>query len=328
MSDRLTLHETISTIFSDIQNGTEEEITSIRSQISQIESLVIDAIGSLHESFEAVSGDTQEQMTLMSALMADIIDYGPDAKMELNIFQKAEESSEVLKDLIETLMTSSKNNLRALTKMDAMREQMNQMMVSAAKSEDAINAIAILAEEDSIDVEKLKTLTKKASDAQNLHVKQANKATALYKEMHDLVDDIASADMDEVYASKGKVEEILNHLYQINDLISNCRTEVTMVNGRIRQSLGVAIRSLQFEDIVSQSLGHTTLHLDRMEGFVLHLSQGLAAIEVVEGMSLDDYEAQVAAIHAEMLSYRDKLRLEDKNPVSQESMDEGDIDLF
>ncbi|MDX8389262.1 MAG: hypothetical protein R8M38_02110 [Mariprofundaceae bacterium] len=328
MSDHLQLHERVSTVFVDIHDGVEDEVSAIRSQIGQIQKLVVDAIASLHDSFEAVNGDTQEQMTLMSALMADIIDYGPDAKMELNIFQKAEESGNVLKELIEVFMASSKNNLYALTKMDAMREHLNQMVRSANVSQEAIDKITCLAEAGEVDIDVLKQLTSQASKAHKLHIKQASKASSLYQEMHTLIDEVASRDMEDVFASKGKVEEILNHFYQINDLISNCRADVNMVNSRIRKHLGVAIRSLQFEDIVSQSLGHTTLHLDRMEGFVLHLSKGLAAIKVSENMTVDEYSMQVAAIHAEMLNYRKELRLEEKNPVSQESMDEGDIDLF
>ena len=325
MSDHIetTLSQSMTSVLRDIQESMSGEVAAIRSQTDQVESLLKDAIASLHESFASIHTSSDQQMTTMTALMMDVTGAGDDH----NIFQKAEKASEILSYLIDTLLLSGKNNLRALTIMDTMQKRMQMMLAMEKTQGDLIEQLCACTESDDVDVAQVRQLSARIREEQEKQVAYTAATRARFKKTHHLIDTIASKDMDEVFAAKAKVEEILNHFFQINEIVSASRVEVNQVNAELRKHLGSAIRALQFEDISTQSLGHMDLHLSRMSGMMTILTDGLEGLDEPD-IPADEYIGRISAIHAAMLAYHQTLQLEDSNPVSQDSMDEGDIDLF
>jgi len=318
-----TLSQSITSVLRDMQESMTGEVDAIRSQTAQVESLLKDAIASLHESFGAIHTASDQQMKTMTAMMMEVVGANDDK----NIFQKAENASDILTGLIETLLLSSKNNLRAVTAMDKVSKQL-QSMISMGQDKDAlISQLCACSEAEQVDVALLRSLSGQIRDKQNEQTEFAAKIMVGFKKTHQLVDSIASKDMDEVFAAKEKVESILNHFFQINTIVTDSRVKVNQVNADMRQHLGSAIRALQFEDISTQSLGHTDRHLGRMSGMIAILTEGLEGLEQSD-ITDAAYVERIAEIHSAMSAYHQTLQLEDSNPVSQESMDEGDIDLF
>jgi len=216
--------------------------------------------------------------------------------------------------------------------MDATKRRLIKLMSISEEQIDIGEQLIACCEGDAPDPVAVRNLAKKLQRTEKKQLAYVSETMTKFKETHRLIDEIASKDMDEVFASKAKVETILRHFFQINDVVSESRTTVSQVNAEIRKHLGAAIRALQFEDISRQSLGHTARHLDRMEGMISILTDGLKGLNQDDvdrnDISIDDYVLRIAAIHTAMLSYHQALQLEDTNPVSQESMDEGDVDLF
>jgi len=317
---------TVAQVFQDIENGVEDEIGSIRVQVEQIQQLLIDAISALHDGFQGVNNDSSQQMALISVLMAQTVKQ--DDAAGLNIFQRTEDASKILTNIVEMLMSSGRNNLRALETMDALNTKMNKVVDGMETSKRVFQEMEALAQGEQVDMAKMRELIDRAHVQHEVDVETMKLASHSFTETHRLIDEVASRDMDDVFESKSQVEEILKHFYEINDLISTCRADLTQVNGSMRQNLGKSVRALQFEDIVSQSLGHTRLHLDRMEGFVMRLAQGLSSIDIKELASINDYAVRIADIHAEMMMYKRDLALDEKNPVTQTNMDEGEVELF
>lgn len=314
---------TMSAVFRDMQESVFAEVGAIRSQTDQIKLLLEDAIASLHEAFGSIHSATDDQMKTMTDLMMQVV----GAENEQNIFQQAESASEILTDLVDTLLHSSKNNLRALTAMDAMRTRLEQREELEQQENATIEKLLSCTKAESVDVDVVRELAMKLREQQKQQSAFTDKTMEIFKKTHYLIDNIASKDMEEVFTSKGKVEKIVQHFFEINTFVSNSRSTVAQVNADIRQHLGAAIRALQFEDISRQSLGYTDRHLDRMEGMLSILTDGLKGLDQSD-ISMEEYTARVAAIHIAMMEYHQALQLEDTNPVSQESMDEGDVDLF
>ncbi len=322
-SNEAKLSQSMTVVLRDMQESMSGEIKAICSQTNQVESLLKDAISSLHDAFESIHTASDQQMKTMTALMMDVT----GANGEQNIFQKAEDSSQILTRLINALLLSSKNNLCALTAMDVMQKRMHTMLTNEGEQRDLIRRIGVCSDADVIDVKALRDLVAQLREKQAEHLDYATATVSKFRKAHHLIDTIASKDMGEVFAAKEKVEEILKHFFQINEMVTDCRVEVNQVNADMRQHLGSAIRALQFEDIATQSLGHTDRHLGRMAGMVAILTDGLDGLDQPD-ITIEDYVMRIAAIHAAMAAYHQTLQLEDSNPVSQESMDEGDIDLF
>jgi len=318
-----TLSQSMTSVLRDMQESMSGEVDAIRNQTEQVEALLKDAIASLHDSFGAIHTASDQQMKIMTSLMMDVT----GANDENNIFQKAENSSELLTRLIDALLLSSKNNLRALTAMDVMQKRMNTMLSNEGEQRDLIRRIGDCSEADVIDAALLRGLVAQLHDKQAEHLDYATETVAKFVKAHRLIDKVASKDMGEVFSAREKVEEILTHFFQINEIVTESRVQVNQVNAEMRQHLGAAIRALQFEDISTQSLGHTDRHLGRMAGMIAIVTDGLDGLDQPD-ITIEEYVSRIAAIHAAMSAYHQTLQLEDSNPVSQESMDEGDIDLF
>ena len=318
-----TLSQSMTSVLRDMQESMSGEVDAIRNQTAQIESLLKDAIASLHESFGSIHEASEQQMKAMTAMMMEVVGANDDK----NIFQKTENASEILTGLIETRLLSSKNNLRTLTAMDKICKQL-QVMISIGQEKDAlITQLCACSESEQVDVALLRSLSGQLRDKENEQSEFSSRLMAKFKKTHQLIDCIGSKDMDEVFEGKEKVESILNHFFQINTIVTSNRIKINQVNTEIRQHLGSAIRALQFEDISTQSLRHTDRHLGRMAGMIAILTDGLEGLEKSDTTD-ETYVDRIAAIHSAMDTYHQTLRLEGNNPVSQDSMNEGDIDLF
>ncbi len=317
------LSQSMSAVFHDMQESVLSEVGAIRSQTDQIKSLLEDAIASLHDAFGSIHSATNDQMNTMTALMMQVV----GAENDKNIFQQAESASQILTDLVDTLLLSSKNNLRALTAMDVLRIRLEQMEEMDKQKNATMEKLLLCVESDSMDAGTMQQFAIQLREQQQQQADFSRETMFVFKKTHALIDKIASKDMDEVFASKAKVEQIVQHFFDINTFVSNSRSTVTQVNAGIRQHLGSAIRALQFEDISRQSLGYTDRHLERMEGMLSILTDGLKGLEQSD-ITMEEYTSRVSVIHITMMEYHQALKLEDTNPVSQESMDEGDVDLF
>ncbi len=321
--NELPLTQSMTAVLHDMQESMSGEIAAIGNQTAQVESLLKDAIASLHEAFEAIHDASDQQMKTMTAMMTDVA----GANEGQNIFQKAEHASDILTGLIDTLLLSSKNNLNALTTMDVVQKRLRVVVSMENEQEDLIMQLCDCSAAEELDATKVRKLIEHLRDTQTAENTYVSETMLQFKKTHRLIDKAASKDMDEVFAAKDKVEEILKHFFQINAVVTDSRVKVNQINAEMRQHLGSAIRALQFEDISTQSLGHTDRHLGRMTGMIEILTDGLKRLDQSD-ITIETYILRIAEIHAAMAAYHQTLQLEDSNPVSQESMDEGDIDLF
>jgi len=328
MTQEPKLQRELEMLLDDVSHGMESEIILIKEQIYQIKSLLSDAIGSLHDSFASINNHSSQQMKLFSSMMSEIVDVSEASGKAHNIFQHVAVAEAVLTQLLDMLMKDSGKSLKVVSGMTETVQQMHQAVSSEKKVSELLAEINRAVNSDNPDMDKIRQLSAAAQKQQvDLLKRQKEVGNTCFK-AQVLASKLASRDMKKVYAAKANVEEILAHLNRTNALISECRTQSNNINAELNQQLGSAIRALQFEDIVAQSLGHTDLHLERMDGFVTRVATGIAELHSKGDTTLDEYVAELGRLHEEIMEYRNSLKLEAVNPVSQENMDEGDVELF
>jgi len=318
-------HTAIDAAFDDVADGVVDELTGIQAQISQIELLLKDAIASLYEGFEGISEESTVQMKVMSQLMSQAVSSHDDTP---NIFQRTESAAKLLKHLVDISIEGSRESLNALKMMEGLHYHMGSVLKKEKKMQGMLQQMDDLLSAETPDIAAIQHVVADMKQDQASNAEVIGKVHEAMLDSYIAIKDLAARDMTDVYQAKSEVEELLEHFHAITDYLSNCRSDISACNGRMRQHLGVAIRALQFEDITNQSLGHTRLHLDRMEGFVVRMTQGLANIDLQDTDGIDGYAEKIKAIHADMMEYRTELALDERNPVSQQNLDEGDVDLF
>ena len=93
--------------------------------------------------------------------------------------------------------------------------------------------------------------------------------------------------------------------------------------------MNMALRSLQFEDMINQLTGHMDSRLDSIDGLVCTLSKFHKDLDTVKRDQLEgqfeDYMERLRATSREALQTSGVTR---RSPVHQASMDSGDIELF
>jgi len=324
----MELQDAVTSVLNDIESGVTDELGAIRKQTGQIQCLLRDAIAALHESFESLDGDASELMSMMSTLMMEAVGQSNENPEELNIFQRTEHVGKTLAQLVEMIMQSSRNDLRELEYMGELRTPMDRLVKDMQKSRKLLNRLDKMASGGTVDADQLKHLTGEIKAEHEACEEAVNEAMQPFSKLHKLVVKAASREMNEVFKSRSSVEEIIRHFNSINDLISSCRSGVNTLSANMRKDLGAAVRALQFEDIVSQSLGHTELHMDRMEGFARILAKNASGMDEVRADNIVEYTGRLRLLQDEVAAYRKDLLLEETNPVSQQNMDEGDVELF
>ncbi len=328
MKNESKLQEAIETLLKDVDESMGSEIVTIKGQVHQVKALLSDAIVSLHESFYGIDDRSADQMKLFSTMMAEVVTDPDSSGSEKNIFQHIEQTAVALTELLDSLIQDSKKSLTALTNMNEMATHMRSSLSEAEKTSELLNRIHILASEENPDMDQIRDLSCNAIAMHDAMFAETKIAQGLCRLTKLVVDEVSKKDMAAVFSSKAKVEEMVEYLNQASNAISKCKTDADSVNAEMKQHMGDAIRALQFEDIVSQSLSHTDLHLDRMEGFVSRLSSGLSKLREESGLGLQAYADGIGTLREEIMSYRKGLRLEESNPVSQQSMDKGEVELF
>jgi methyl-accepting chemotaxis protein len=134
---------------------------------------------------------------------------------------------------------------------------------------------------------------------------------------------MASQDLTFALESKQKVEDIIQTMEQQNVSRMQAIGALGGSAASVDALVGRAITALQFQDMVSQLLGHVLRRVDTLDSALHHIDS--------LGRSLD---AQSAATILQSEQGRIIAALKDigaqttNNPVGQKAMTKGDIELF
>ncbi len=143
-------HAAIDNAFDDVADGVEEELSGIRNQISQIESLLKDAIASLYEGFEGISDESKVQMTLMSDLMSQAVSSHDDTP---NIFERTESASNLLKRLVDISIEGSRGSLKSLKGLEGLNHHIREWANAENTMKDLVVDMQALVNADVPDIQ-------------------------------------------------------------------------------------------------------------------------------------------------------------------------------
>ena len=342
--------------FCDVNHSTVNIIGALKQEMIQIRQVVAESVSMLSDSFQSIRGDAQAQHdivinTVNKMHSASDVEDDEDAsasagqqhddKDSISIQRFIEETSIVLMHFVGILIESSKTGMDIVTKIDQIYEQMESIFkvlteiraiadqtnllalnaaIEAARAGDAGRGFAVVADE----VRKLSI----NSNNFNEQIKgMIGKAQATIHEARDLVGQSASKDMNIYLSGKAKVDAMMESLEKFNNYLGESLSEISTINGGLSQRTAVAVRSLQFEDIVRQVAEHAEVKIGQVETFMNDLSVELGNMD-----SFPNEQESVAHIRKMWADASTELKHMSENPVrkttSQQSMTEGEVELF
>jgi methyl-accepting chemotaxis protein len=302
--------------------------------LDQVQALLADAIEKLLESFSGMQNLIHSQQELAQGLMAS--HNSQDSNDTGNFLA---EITATFQQLIVTIVNNSKVGLELVEKMDVVSEKVGEILnvladidgiskqtnllalnaaIEAARAGEYGRGFAVVADE----VRKLSSRSEQFSQQIRTTVSGVKEAIGTAESS---IAQMASLDMGFAVESKQKVGEALDRAQKINAHMSVVIEQQAKMSREVDVVVGRAISSLQFQDMVGQLLQHSNARIlsmekawHRMGDWSKEAGQGRAA----SPGKIVKMRAEIGDIFAKVEA------MSERNPVRQEKMATGDIDLF
>ena len=193
--------------------------------------------------------------------------------------------------------------------------------IEAARAGEHGRGFAVVADE-------VRNLSERSTAFNEQIRKLAHSSKESIAKVRDTVSHMASRDLDRSREARAEAAGMLSQVAAINASLGDGMREVSMCGHAIDASVADAVRSLQFEDIATQSLGSAVTHLERLATInkeavalqeLLHRSGGATDNELLSALRL---------IGNRLRDQRTEWERPPHKPVAQQNMGAGTVELF
>jgi methyl-accepting chemotaxis protein len=315
----------------------EEQLGSGRDEIVQTQKLFLEAIGQLIGSFHDITLQAREQQRIAVGLATGgtTVSEGADGQDFTRAFDEfVKETSNTLEffvnatvqnaklamglfELIEKVRGHATAIQGALGEVTAIAKQTDLLAlnaaIEAARAGDSGRGFAVVADE----VRVLSMRTTEFSRQIHNHIESMHAASG---GAEHAIADIASRDMNVALHSKRRVAAMLNGIGAVHAQMVETAGQLARRTEKLEHDVNAVVTNMQFQDMVTQLLGHVTKRIDAVSAVTRKAAPLLdpTTDEHVRAAAQGDLDAAVVAAR----------ELTAKNPVRQGSMQTGEIELF
>lgn len=326
--------ELLLSLSDEISEQVKNETAKLQEDLNRINSLLADSITVLQENFVKITQKTEVQSKNIRYLINSLCDVNNNEEEKLLLTHFAESTSTVVQFFFNMLAEIKDESLATIDRINDMEnnfesisatlDQVNRLSeqthllanntaIQSAQAGASDLGFGIVADQ----VRALSLSSNKLNTDMGDQIQQfKNQMTSLSVAANKAV----SLDMTTAIAHKQSIQNIV---LQISD--QNASTQITLdsidntanfIDGELNNS----IRALQYEDIVSQLSSHIHERLHHVNELSSMLGQVVRAEEQGE-QEIEMLQKKLALNRA-----NNQQRLE--HAIAQESMDEGDVELF
>jgi methyl-accepting chemotaxis protein len=330
--------------FHYLMGNTENEICrqfdGLQIELEQIKTIQGDAIAGLFESFTGLETESRSQSEIMSNLVTGMQGQTEEGA---GIQKLATEAAELVKMFVESIVSMNDGSLELVSAMNQLDDQIREIekllgeiegissqtnllalnaAIEAARAGEAGRGFAVVADE-------VRSLSERSNHfSEQIRAQYAGSRTSM-EHASRVVGRMASQDMCITLNSKDRVAEMMDEVKQINAELAVKLRHVLEKSDGIGEKVGIAVRSLQFEDMTRQLIEHMekrfeTLH--RFMGAVTQLRKDMASISEQEIESI--YEQTASQMHTVLEDAQQSSEKTDHKPIDQHDMENGSVELF
>ncbi|MEW5771106.1 MAG: methyl-accepting chemotaxis protein [Pseudomonadota bacterium] len=301
-------------------------------ELSRVKDLLHEAIGQLIASFGAMNSHILAQRDLAISIVSGITgksegkeepgfsDFVLDTSRTMEAFvDNTVNTSKIAMGLVETMERVSSEVtavLSILGEIEAIAKQTNLLAlnaaIEAARAGEAGRGFAVVADE----VRALSQRTNQFSHEIRDHMDEVH---ASLNVAHEAIHAVASMDMNFALTSKQRVQETMVRIGRENVSMAEAAKSIEVHADSVGREVNVAVTALQFQDMTSQLIGHAQV---RIKALLAAAEESAAAFGAADNVAAGLAGARQ---HMHALAEVDKVYL---NPVKQDTMSSGDVELF
>jgi methyl-accepting chemotaxis protein len=315
------------------------QFDAINDEVERVQTLLSQAISQLTASFQGMHQRTAEQRDLALSVGHGAVS---NDRAAVGIEDFVADTSAVMQQVVDSIVNNAKVSMEIVEQIDGIARHTTDVQVilseigsiakqtnllalnaaiEAARAGEAGRGFAVVADE----VRDLSSRTGQFSQQINSLMQSMQKAVHGTEEA---IKKMASQDMNFALESKQRVEGILVSTERLNRARESALVRMGDAAAGVAQEVQKAVVGLQFQDIVSQLMGHVQRRVAAMEGVMAHLS---AMAHTLPKEAADPLAAaQALRREAENVtrSLSGLTTATANNPVRQSEMSQGAIELF
>lgn len=317
------------------------QIAEIRGEIVRVQGIFAEAIDKLVTSFHSIS----ELVNRQQELGMQIISRGGEGNDSLAEFEAfAVKTSETMRHFVEGVVENARSAMTLVEMTDRITSQMGAVRgmlgeiegiakqtnllalnaaIEAARAGEAGRGFAVVADE-------VRDLSGRTSHfSQQIRHSLGNMQLTI-EATENAINQMAAQDMTFALTSKDDVEKAMVGIEDINHRTGVVVSELSQIASQVEMSVGQAVMSLQFQDMVTQLLGHVSRRLDVLDEIVVDEQEMASVLRNGENPENTIKVLDSLRVHVDTLA--EKLNALNKgvahNPVRQTGFDSGDVELF
>ena len=318
-----------------------EQIALAQQEVGRTQTIFAEAIEQLILSFHGIHAQVRRQQELGT----QIVSHGsgdPSSGVDFETF--ASKTSETMRHFVDSVVENSRLAMSLVEMIDRISRQMKDVQgmlgeiegiakqtnllalnaaIEAARAGEAGRGFAVVADE-------VRDLSGRTS-----HFSQQirHSLTAMQQSMIETehaINQMAAQDMTFAMTAKDDVETAMLGIESVNAQTTHRVGELNQVAEQVESAVGRVVMSLQFQDMVTQLLGHVLRRLDVLSEVVEDESKMVAVLRDVQDVAqsvqvLDALKAHVDTLAEKIQALKQGV---DHNPVRQTGYDSGDVELF
>lgn len=320
-----------------------EQCAAVTNELTQLEGILADAIAKLVESFNALHAHSVNQQNVCVAITrGEAIDGCSAAAVSFDHF--IQETSTTLRAFVDEMTQNGQTATVLVDRVNGIREQVDRILsvlgeiegisgqtnllalnaaIEAARAGETGRGFAVVAEE-------VRALSDRTKDFSAQIREDMERMHASIQETERSIHSMAARDMDAAMASKQRVDQTMEEVQRINSTMEKGVEELGCIACRVEFDVNTAVTALQFQDMATQLLNHARKRVDEIQeslGDVARLPETLTRVaeDLNDDASLQQAYAAIAQVQARLEEARNRTA---RNPVRQEEMASGEIELF
>ena len=316
------------------------QIKDMRGEVSRAQQIFSDAIVKLIASFQEMNAQAQRQQQLGLQITSGNAESGG-----IDDFHRfATETSETLRQFVESIIENSRLAMNLVEMNDLLSTQTSEVRsmlgeiegiakqtnllalnaaIEAARAGEAGRGFAVVADE----VRDLSGRTHHFS--QQIRGSLTNMQGTL-SATEAAINQMAAKDMTFALTSKGGVEQAMNGIEAMSRRTGETVGELSVIARDVETAVNQAVVSLQFQDMVTQLLGHVAKRLEVLDEVVADEQRLARALretpdQVSALAALDGIKERMDVLSQKLGTLKQGVN---NNPVSQTGYASGEVELF